>query len=219
MSALHVEPFVSGAFSQNGYVVWHDDATFAVAVDPGADAGHMADFLATSGLFCEAILLTHAHIDHIEGVAELVRRTGASVYLHTDDRQLYDAVPQQAAAFGLAIEPQPPIDHTLEHGQRLHFGAIELEVRHVPGHSPGHVLFYSEAGGFALVGDVVFAGSIGRTDLPGGSMTTLLRSIRSHVLTLPADTVLYSGHGPSTTVERERIGNPFLAPSFGGSLA
>ena len=219
MSALHVEPFVSGAFAQNGYVVWHEDATFAVAVDPGADAGVMADFLSANGLFCEAILLTHAHIDHIEGVAELVRRTGAPVYLHADDRPLYDAVPQQAAAFGLAIEQQPPIDHVLEHGQRLRFGDVELEVRHVPGHSPGHVLFYSEAGGFALVGDVVFAGSIGRTDLPGGSMTTLLRSIRSHVLTLPADTVLYSGHGPSTTVERERIGNPFLAPSFGGSLA
>ncbi len=219
MSGLHVEPFVSPAFAQNGYVVWQDDATFAVAVDPGADAGRMADYLADNGLFCEAILLTHAHLDHIEGVAELVGRTGAATYLHADDLVLYERVQQQAAMFGLEAQRQPAVDNTLEHGQRLRFGAIELEVRHVPGHSPGHVLFYSAAGGFALVGDVVFAGSIGRTDLPGGSMSTLLRSIRSHVLTLPAETVLYSGHGPATSVERERVGNPFLAPSFGGSLA
>jgi hydroxyacylglutathione hydrolase len=219
MSRLHVETFESGPFAQNAYVVWEDDATFAVAVDPGAAASRMADFLADNGLFCEAILLTHAHLDHIEGVAELVRRTGAAIYLHADDRALYERVQQQAVAFGLEVEPQPPIDSTLEHGQRLRFGGIELEVRHVPGHSPGHVLFYSRDGGFALVGDVVFAGSIGRTDLPGGSMPTLMQSIRSQVLTLPDETVLYPGHGPSTTVGHERVGNPFLIPNFGGSLA
>ncbi|HEU5210197.1 MAG TPA: MBL fold metallo-hydrolase [Longimicrobiales bacterium] len=219
MSRLHVETFASGAFAQNGYIVWEDDATFAVAIDPGAAAPTMADFLVDNGLFCEAILLTHAHLDHIEGVAELVRRTGAAIHMHADDRALYDRVQQQAVAFGLEVESQPPIDATLEHGQRLRFGGIELEVRHVPGHSPGHVMFYSGEGGFALVGDVVFAGSIGRTDLPGGSMPTLMQSIRSQVLTLPDETVLYPGHGPSTTVERERVGNPFLVPNFGGSLA
>ncbi len=219
MSRLHVEPFVAGAFEQNGYVVWQEDATFAVAVDPGACADAMADFLADNGLFCEAILLTHAHIDHIEGVAALVRRTGASIHMHADDRPIYERVLEMGAAFGLDVEPPPPVDHTLEHGQQLAFGDIRLEVRHVPGHSPGHVLFYSSTGGFALVGDVVFAGSIGRTDLPGGSMQTLMHSIRDRVLTLPDETVLYPGHGPATTVARERVGNPFLAPSFGGSLA
>ncbi len=219
MGRLHVETFESGAFAQNAYIVREEDATFAVAVDPGAAASRMADFLVDNGLFCEAILLTHAHLDHIEGVAELVRRTGAAIHMHADDRSLYEHVQQQAAAFGLDVETQPPIDATLEHGQRLQFGGIELEVRHVPGHSPGHVLFYSAQGGFALTGDVVFAGSIGRTDLPGASMTTLMQSIRSQVLTLPDATVLYPGHGPATTVERERIGNPFLAPNFGGSLA
>ncbi len=219
MSRLHVETFVSGAFEQNAYVVWQEDATFAVAIDPGAGAAAMADFLADNGLFCEAILLTHAHLDHIEGVAELVRRTGAAIYMHPADRPIYDRVLDMAAAFGLEVEPQPPIDHSLEHGQQLAFGDIRLEVRHVPGHSPGHVLFYSAAGGFALTGDVVFAGSIGRTDLPGGSMQALMHSIRAHVLTLPDGTVLYPGHGPATTVEQERVGNPFLVPSFGGSLA
>ncbi|MGH7444752.1 MAG: MBL fold metallo-hydrolase [Longimicrobiales bacterium] len=219
MSGLHVDAFAAGDFAENGYVVWQDGATFAVAVDPGAAAGAMADFLADNGLFCEAILLTHAHLDHIEGVAELVGRTGAAIYLHADDRLLYEQVQQQAAMFGLETARQPPVDHSLEHGQALRFGDIGLEVRHVPGHSPGHVLFYSEAGEFALVGDVVFAGSIGRTDLPGGDLSTLLLSIRTQILTLPDATVLHPGHGPSTTVERERIGNPFLAPSFGGSLA
>jgi len=219
VNTLHVETFESGSFAQNAYIVHQDDATFAVAIDPGAAASQMADFLADNGLFCEAILLTHAHLDHIEGVAELVRRTGARIYMHADDRALYEHVQQQASAFGLEVERQPPIDAALEHGQRLRFGDIEFEVRHVPGHSPGHVLFYSETGGFALVGDVVFAGSIGRTDLPGGSMPTLMQSIRTQVLTLPDATVLYPGHGPSTTVERERIGNPFLVPNYGGSLA
>ncbi len=219
VSTLHVETFESGPFAQNAYIVHEDDATFAVAIDPGAAAPQMADFLADNGLFCEAILLTHAHLDHIEGVAELVRRTGAAIHMHADDRALYEHVQQQATAFGLEVEHQPPIDATLEHGQRLRFGGIELDVRHVPGHSPGHVLFYSKAGGFALVGDVVFAGSIGRTDLPGGSMPALMHSIRTQVLTLPDDTVLYPGHGPRTTVERERTGNPFLVPHYGGSLA
>lgn len=219
MSRLHVHTFESGGFGQNGYVVREDDATFAVAIDPGAGATAMADFLADNGLFCEAILLTHAHLDHIEGVAELVGRTGAAIHMHADDHALYEQVQQQASAFGLEVDRQPPIDATLEHGQVLRFGGIEFEVRHVPGHSPGHVLFYSADGGFALVGDVVFAGSIGRTDLPGGSMPTLMQSIRSQVLTLPDETILYPGHGPSTTVERERVGNPFLLPNFGGSLA
>src|SRR5690606_3429844 len=104
MSRLHVETFVSGAFEQNAYVVWEEDATFAVAIDPGAGAAAMADFLADNGLFCEAILLTHAHLDHIEGVAELVRRTGAAIYMHPADRPIYDRVLDMAAAFGLEVE-------------------------------------------------------------------------------------------------------------------
>jgi glyoxylase-like metal-dependent hydrolase (beta-lactamase superfamily II) len=219
MSRIRVHPFSAGAFAENGYIIAEEDATFAVAVDPGAAASRMADFLADNGLFCEAILLTHAHLDHIEGVADLVARTGAATWMHPDDRLLYEHVQQQGAAFGLDVKHQPAVDHALAHGQILRFGGIELEVRHVPGHSPGHVLFYSATAGFAIVGDIVFAGSIGRTDLPGGDMAALLRGIRENVLTLPDATVLYPGHGPETTVERERVGNPFLSPGFGGKLA
>lgn len=216
---LNVRTFVSPGFAQNAYLIWRDGDTFALAVDPGGEAEAMADMLAEEGLFLEAILLTHAHLDHIEGVATLVARTGAAVHLHADDGFLYDRIVEQGAAFGLAAESQPPVDHALTHGQTLRFGDIDLEVRHVPGHSPGHVLFFCPQAGCAFVGDIVFAGSIGRTDLPGGNMQQLLTGIRERVLTLPADTVLYTGHGPETTVERERIGNPFLVPSTGGQRA
>ena len=219
MSPLRIERFTSSGFAQNAYVLYEDDATFAVAIDPGADAGRMADFLADRGLFCEAILLTHAHLDHIEGVAELVGRTGASTYMHPADRTLYEHVQQQAAAFGLHVYAQPPVDHDLHDGQVLRFGGLTLEVRHVPGHSPGHVLFHDADSGMAFVGDIVFAGSIGRTDLPGGDFNTLIQGIRTRVLTLPDETTLHPGHGPATTVGRERATNPFLAPSYGGSLA
>lgn len=219
MSALRIETFTSSGFAQNAYVVHEDGATFAVAIDPGAEAARMADYLADNGLFCEAILLTHAHLDHIEGVATLVARTGAATYMHPADRALYEHVQQQGAAFGLQVDVQPPVEHELHDGQELQFGGLALEVRHVPGHSPGHVLFYAARAAVAFVGDIVFAGSIGRTDLPGGDFTTLMHGIRMRVLTLPDETTLYPGHGPHTTVSRERATNPFLAPSYGGSLA
>ena len=179
----------------------------------------MADFIERSNLQLAAILLTHAHIDHIEGVGKLVRRMEAPVYLHPDDRRFYDNAQLQAVQFGMVIDPLPAIDGPLLHGHRLKFGGLSFEIRHVPGHAPGHVLLYDENAGVAFVGDVVFQGSIGRTDLPGGNYQELMRSIRQQVLSLPDRTSLYSGHGPPTTVEQERVSNPFLAPNFGGGLA
>ncbi len=218
MSELNIRTFVSGAFAQNAYIVWRDGGS-AVAIDPGGEASAMADLLSAEGLWCEAILLTHAHLDHIEGVAELVRRTGAATYLHNDDLPMYERAVDQGIAFGYRIEPQPPIDHALEHGDSLDFGGTRFDVRLVPGHSPGHVIFHDPVARTAFSGDVVFAGSIGRTDLPGGNMAQLIPSIRQQVLTLPDDTVLYSGHGPATTVGVERATNPFLVPQYGGGLA
>jgi glyoxylase-like metal-dependent hydrolase (beta-lactamase superfamily II) len=219
MSALEIRTFVAPAFGQNAYLAWQAGSASAIAIDPGAEASGMADALAHEGLWCEAILLTHAHLDHIEGVASLVRRTGASVWLHPADRPLYDRAALQALQFGMHVEEPPAPDHSLEHGQVLELAGITLQVRHVPGHAPGHVIFYVEDAGVAFVGDVVFQGSIGRTDLPGGNFPLLAKGIRAQVLSLPDATTLYSGHGPPTTVGHERITNPFLVPNYGGGLA
>ena len=219
MGALEIRTFVSQVFGQNAYLAWKPGSASAVAIDPGGEAEAMADALSAEGLWLEAILLTHAHIDHIEGVAGLVRRTGASTYLHPADRPFYDRAPVQAMQFGLSVEELPPIDHALAHGEVLDVAGATFQVRHVPGHSPGHVILYVEEAASAFVGDVVFAGSIGRTDLPGGNFVQLTRGIREQVFTLPDDTTLHPGHGPATTVAHERATNPFLVPQFGGGLA
>jgi glyoxylase-like metal-dependent hydrolase (beta-lactamase superfamily II) len=213
---IRIRTFVAPAFQQNAYLLHADGEPSALAIDPGSEANAMADHLEGAGLQLNAILLTHAHLDHIEGVAALVRATKAPTYLHPDDRLLYDHVVQQGLQFGLEVEPQPAIDHALTHGQRLSLAGIELEVRHVPGHSPGHVILYCAQAGAAFVGDTVFQGSIGRSDLPGGNYQQLIRAIRDQVLTLPPDTVLYSGHGQETTVAHEGKTNPFLVAHYGG---
>lgn len=214
---LTIRTFTSSVFGQNAYLVRCDRDREWVALDPGGEAEAMADALDSTGEPLRAILLTHAHLDHLEGVATLVERHPAPIHLHAADRPLYDAVAQQGAMFDYPVRTPPPPDAELAGGQTYRFGSCDLEVRHAPGHSPGHVIFYSRAAALAFVGDVVFQGSIGRTDLPGGDAAELLRSIREQVLTLPDDTALYSGHGPVTTVARERTTNPFLAPHFGGS--
>ena len=219
MSSVRIRSFVSPGFEENGYLVWRSGSGSALAVDPGNDADAMLATLEAENLRLESILLPHAHVDHVEGVAALKEATGAPVWLHPDDRPLYGAAAQQAAWFGLKIRPLPSVDHDLGHGQILTIAGIELEVRHVPGHSPGHVIFYCADAGAALVGDVIFSGSIGRTDLPGGNFVQLVKGIREHVLTLPGTTVLYTGHGPATEVGHERATNPFLVPQYGGGLA
>ncbi|MGH7468432.1 MAG: MBL fold metallo-hydrolase [Longimicrobiales bacterium] len=200
----------------NAYIAWREGGPEAVAIDPGGESVAMADFVEQRELRLAAILLTHAHLDHIDGVAKLVRRTLAPIYLHDADRKLYSAVALQAVQFGMVVDPLPPVNRALTHGQHLQFGSLKFEVRHVPGHAPGHVILYAEQAGLAFVGDVVFQGSIGRTDLPGGNFQELMRSIREQVLTLPPATRLYCGHGPTTTVHHEATTNPFLVASYGG---
>lgn len=209
-----VQGFTGGAFAENCYLVRCARTAAAILVDPGAATPQLLAAVRESGARVEAIVLTHAHIDHVEGLALAKRETGAPIYLHPADQQWYDAAPMQAEMFGVPIEPLPPTDHPLNEGDTVRFGEVELAVRFAPGHAPGHVVLVGEA--MALVGDVVFQGSIGRTDLPGGDFQTLMKSIRAEILTLPDEMVLHTGHGPDTTVGHERASNPFLVPQFGG---
>ena len=205
--------FPVGPLQANAYLAICEETRRCALVDPGGESQRLLAAAADANATVEAILLTHAHLDHVGGVAAAKRETGAPVYLHPADMALYTAAPIQARSFGLEIETPPPPDAELEDGQIIEVGSDRLEVRHTPGHSPGHVSLIGQ--GFALVGDCVFAGSIGRTDLPGGDYRTLLESIHERLLTLPDETVLYSGHGPATTVGRERQFNPFLTGAVG----
>ena len=214
---MNIRTFVAPGFAENAYLVWQPNSTQALAIDPG-DAPAIMQTLTSENLQLAAILLTHSHVDHIDGVAELVRATNAPVHLHPEARLFYDNAAVQAAQFGMRVETPPPPTHELQPGQ-LNLASIQFDVRYVPGHAPGHVLLYNAEAGVAFVGDVVFQGSIGRTDLPGGNYQVLMSSIREQVMTMPEGTKLYSGHGPVTTVGEERRFNPFIAPLFGGSFA
>jgi glyoxylase-like metal-dependent hydrolase (beta-lactamase superfamily II) len=212
---VEVRRLVLGPIQANGYLVRRRHGDRCVVIDPGADPDTVIEALEAWDAEPEAILLTHAHLDHVGGVAGVRRRFDVPIHLHPDDRPLYDAAVEQGRMFGLEIEAPPAPDRDLSDGQRLELAGLSFEVRHAPGHSPGGVVFVLP--GHAFVGDCVFAGSVGRVDLPGGDADTLLRSIRERILTLPEDTVLWSGHGPETTVGREARTNPFLSGAFGWS--
>lgn len=210
--ALEVRSVPVGPFQANCFLVRSGEDV--IVVDPGAEPDRIGALLDAWSAVPQAIVLTHAHVDHVGGVAGLVRKYEVPVHLHAADLPLYERAAEHGAMFGVPVEPPPPPDRWLEPGQTLGFGTIELEVRHAPGHSPGGVVLVGRDEAF--VGDCVFAGSIGRTDLPGGDTSTLLRSIREQILTLPAATTLYSGHGPATTVGAESESNPFVGRNARG---
>lgn len=202
----------NGVFQENCYLLADPVTREAVLVDPGEEADLFLRRVDTEGVTLRAVWLTHAHLDHILGVGAVVERTAVPVYLHAADRKLYENIESQASWLGVPARALPPPDHDLAALDEVMIGSLRFAVRPVPGHSPGSVAFVGH--GVAIVGDVVFLGSVGRTDLPGGDGETLLRSIREEVLTLPDDTTLYPGHGPETTVGRERRANPFLTGQF-----
>jgi glyoxylase-like metal-dependent hydrolase (beta-lactamase superfamily II) len=209
---VHVE--TGGPFMENGFVVGCETTREAAIIDPGDSVQKLLDFAARESLAIRHILLTHAHIDHITGVAAAKQALGVPIYLHRDDLFLYDRIVEHGRMFGLRVDPQPPVDVFYTPGQVIRFGDCEARPHHTPGHCPGGVcLQIGRAGTEAkdlFVGDTLFAGSIGRTDLPGGDYDVLIASIRTVLLPFGDDAIVHSGHGPDTTIGRERATNPFL---------
>lgn len=195
----------------NAYIISDTVTNQAVVIDPAWDGKLILQEADNLGLRISNIWLTHAHFDHLGGAAEVADGSNPPppVALHPDDYWLW-RVQGGAAAFGLEIDPGPEPTIDLEHGQTLHLGEYKFEVRHAPGHTPGHVMFYLESENILFCGDVIFQNSIGRTDLPGGDTATLLKSIQTQVMTLPDETRLLNGHGSETSVGVERDHNPFL---------
>ena len=202
-------------FYKNGFVIGCEETREGAIVDPGDEVDDLLDAAKSHGLAIRHILLTHAHLDHITGVGRAKAALAVPVYLHKDDEFLYKGVVQQGLAFGFKVEPQPPIDKYYEGDGPIRFGKYEVHVHHTPGHCPGGVCLAVKREGSKdhtlFVGDTLFAGSIGRTDLPGGNLETLLNSIRKVLFAFPDATPVHSGHGEATTIGRERTTNPFLA--------
>ncbi len=210
-----VDVFPVGPIQANCVLLGDEEAGELAVIDPGGDAAAILARVAAAGLTPVMILHTHGHLDHAGATAEVKRALGDGVRvgLHPEGLDLYSRLADQGRAFGLEVESPPPPDLWLEHGTCLAVGDLGLEVRHTPGHSPGGVVFVVHDGPESLVvaGDVLFAGSIGRTDLWGGSFERLAASIREQLYTLPDDTRVICGHGPDTTIGRERATNPFVS--------
>ena len=204
-------------FFKNGYLVGCEDTRQAVLIDPGDEVHDMLTAIEHHQLEVRYILLTHAHLDHVTGVATARRALDVPIWLHKDDLFLYDGVVQQGMMFGIQVEKQPKPDRFYADGDVLEYGNYVVTVRHTPGHCPGGVCLAVKhrhrPETSLFVGDTLFAGSIGRTDLPGGDTASLLASIRDVLFSFPDETPIYSGHGPVTSVGREKKTNPFLTAS------
>lgn len=202
-------------FMKNGFVVSCQETREAVLIDPGDEVEELLDQIQASGVDVQAILLTHAHLDHITGVGRAKAALDVPIWLHRDDLFLYDAVVEQGLMFGFRVDRQPPVDEFFTAGQPFTFGRLVVDIFHTPGHCPGGVCLAigrdDDVKRDLFVGDTLFAGSIGRTDLPGGNHETLLRSIREVLLAFPDESIVHPGHGPDTTIGQERRTNPFLA--------
>lgn len=200
---------VVGPLQCNCYIVGDPDTHEAIVIDPGDDADRLAESIAARGLTVTAIVATHAHFDHVVAAERLRALTGAPFYLHADDKPLLAWVQESARMFlGIDLPPPPEVDTEAREGDRLVAGAVGLEVVHTPGHSPGSISLVTDGAVFS--GDTLFAGSIGRTDLPGGDTQALLDAVKDKLFRLDADLPVYPGHGPATTLGHEREMNPFV---------
>ncbi len=209
---LHVAKFTFNPFQENTYVV--HDGSDALVIDPGCwnstEQQELEDYLKDNGLNLRRLVLTHAHIDHILGCAWIHDRFGLLPELHEADLPILKGGERTANMYGIPYDPSPTPTTFISAGDNIQVGASELNVLFVPGHAPGHIAFHSPADGFVISGDVLFKNSVGRVDLPGGDMDTLLRSIREELFPLGDAVKVYSGHGPETTIGAEKKSNPFL---------
>ncbi|MGD9561969.1 MAG: MBL fold metallo-hydrolase [Pyrinomonadaceae bacterium] len=224
---MKVQQFVQTPFQQNTRVISCEATGKAICIDPGEESPEVVAYLNDNGLELEAIVLTHGHLDHVGGTAYLHELfPDAEIIAHPDEADLYYALPQQPLmmgfqphqlkAMGMDYADPPRITRFAEHGDTLEVGELRFQIRHCPGHTLGHIVLVEEEQRTVFTGDCLFSGTIGRTDLPGGDHAQLIDSIRKNVLTLPDDHAVLCGHGPDTTVGRERANNPFLNGLYSG---
>lgn len=214
MNPLDILRFTCGPFAENTYVVVGRSGRRAMVVDPGLESEPVLDAIRERGLTCDLIVNTHGHLDHVAGNAYFKRETGAPLAIHPADAPLLRNVRAHASMFGLRAEDSPPPDLRLAEGEPLEFDGVVFDVLHTPGHTPGGVCLRS--GDLMLVGDTLFRGSVGRTDLPGGDWETLVASIRGKLFLLPDDVRCYPGHEGETTIGLERRTNPFVGDAAAG---
>lgn len=209
---LHIAKFTFNPFQENTYVV--HDGSDAILIDPGCwnvtEQHELEQYIEENGLTPKKLVLTHAHIDHILGNSWVHSRYGLLPEMHKADLPLLRNGPKQASMFGVPLDPSPEPTHFIEEGDVITLEGHDLHVLFVPGHAPGHIAFYNKEQKFVINGDVLFMNSIGRTDLPGGDLDTLLKSIREQLFPLGDDVKVYCGHGPETTIGMEKRSNPFL---------
>jgi len=205
-----LEMLTVGPFQENCYVIGDEKTGEGAIVDPGDEAARIALAVEQTGLEISEILITHAHIDHVGAVAALVEEYGCPVLMHAEAEPMLQQLPTQAMMMGLRFGKVPKVDRHIEDEEVLEVGGLRLKALYTPGHAPGHLAFYAESEWLVLSGDALFAGGVGRTDLIGGDMAVLMRSINERLMTLPDETMVLSGHGPESTIGDERAHNPFL---------
>lgn len=203
-----IKELAVGPIMANCFIVGCEKTKSAVVIDPGDEADKILLSLAESNLTVKYILNTHGHFDHVGGNKKMKEATGAEILIHAGDADMLEQLSVASMAFGMSVENSPPADRTIDEGDQIQFGDITLNVLHTPGHSLGGISFHAD--GVVFVGDSLFAGSIGRTDFPGGDYNTLISSIKTKLFPLGDDVRVYTGHGPATTIGQEKRMNPFL---------
>lgn len=210
---ITIKTFVFNSFQENTYVL-SDETNSCIIIDPGIisddEEKELTEYISSHKLIPEALVNTHCHVDHVLGCNKIIKLFNIPFSAHESEQVIIEGAKPFAEFFGMSIEQPPQPDKIISEKDKIRFGNSELEIIHLPGHSPGSLVFYSKKDKFAITGDVLFRGSIGRTDLPGGNYGLLIEGIKSKLLTLPRETTIYPGHGPNSTIGYEYDTNPFL---------